>query len=62
MDEEKKSSMTSLFDAIDAKLAEGEKYASKSEPEGSIGDFDDNLLNLSVESVKSRPSRVKQPE
>ena len=63
MSEEKKKeetkSILSAFDAIEAKLSEAqERYGAKSEPDEHVESLmDQDLLNISLESVKSKRGR-----
>ena len=62
MADEERKSVESIFDAIDKKIAEGEQYGAKSEPEGRVGSLDADLLNISLDSLQSKRGRKKIPD
>ena len=62
MADEENKSVESIFDAIEKKIAEGEQYGAKSEPEGSVGSLDADLLNVSFDSLQSKRERKKIPD
>ena len=62
MADEERKSFESIFDAIEKKIAEGEQYRVKSEPEGSVDSLDADLLNVSLDSLQSKRGRKRIPD